>query len=636
MSAAYPDNTGEFAGADFQISLQSPGIIHVLIGTNDDNKGKVLGDVVQPQPVIETEAIYPTHTPTPTNTPLPTATPSPTPTLTPRVNAEIIGIASNPAGTAMRGEPVEIAVTVRNNGSRAMNIPVRLTFPSVDKKPERKSPRVQPGQTGVATFTWKTSNYEPGYHTLWADLLLDGNTTYGDTAAAIGLNLTPLVIAATIADVTVSQASAVVGEAVTIAVAVRNDGRVAANIPVTLHFPSDDKQAETRKPRAEPGETVVVTFTWRTSHYQPGVHTFRVAVPGDERSFTAALVAPTPTAPPAGAGGGVVGAVVAGPVAGASGDFAIAGVSWNPTAPVAGEPVSIRVEVVNRGGQAGNAPVTLHFPAADKQPEGRRPRIGAGQTESATFTWRTGRYAPGVHTFRVETPNASRTFRIALLPPTVDFVVAEIYPPSPSHPIVKGDWVELAAFVRNVGEHGGRAEISLRNLTHHQVMYRRNVSLAAGEGRVVEFTWKTLRYDVGVHELRVEAATSYDVDTSNNYSESAWAEILTHRDITLGFGGNDPLQQAAGATSKPRVRTAPEIPAAIVVLNDAPSAILEQEFAPHQENFSVNALLRRGSSSGADVQGGRMSPFLCAKQRPMAVGLQNRQEQCPGVWAWVS
>ena len=201
---------------------------------------------------------------------------------------------------------------------------------------------------------------------------------------------------------------------------------------------------------------------------------------------------------------------------------------------------------------------------------------------------------------------------------------------------MKGDWVEVAAFVRNVGEHGGRAEISLRNLTHHQVMYRRNVSLAAGEGRVVEFTWKTLRYDVGVHELRVEAATSYDVDTSNNYSESAWAEILTNRDITLGFGGNDPLQQILGTTSKPRVRSAPVVPAAIVVLNDAPSAILEQEFAPHQENFSVNALLRRGSSSGADVQGGRMSPFLCAKQRPMAVGLQNRQEQCPGVWAWVS
>ena len=270
------------------------------------------------------------------------------------------------------------------------------------------------------------------------------------------------------------EASAVVGEAVTIAVAVRNDGRVAANIPVTLHFPSDDKRPETRKPRAGAGRNRRRDFYLAHRQLRTGRPHFRVAVPGDERSFTVALVAPTPTPtasptptpipatpvltptrtvtptpaptpmptptptptpvaqPAAGAGGGVVGAVVAGPVAGASGDFAIAGVSWNPTAPVAGEPVSITVEIINRGGQAGNAPVTLHFPAADKQPEGRRPRIGAGQTGGATFTWRTGRYAPGTHTFRVETPNASRTFRIALLPPTVDFVVAEIYPPNPS------------------------------------------------------------------------------------------------------------------------------------------------------------------------------------------------------------
>ena len=335
----------------------------------------------------------------------------------------------------------------------------------------------------------------------------------------------------------------------------------------------------------------------------------------------------------------MVGPAVAAPVAGASGDFAIAGVSWNPAAPVAGEPVSITVEIVNRGGLAGNAPVTLHFPDADKQPESRRPRIGAGRTVSATFTWRTGRYAPGTHTFRVEIPGASRTFNIALLPPKVDFVVQEIYPPSPAHPIVKGDWVEVAAFVRNAGQYAGRATVTLRNLTHRRVMYRQNVSLAAGEGRVVEFTWKTLRYDVGVHELRVEATTSYDVDTSNNYSESAWAEILTNRDITLGFRANDPLQQIAGETAKPRIRAAPEVPTGIAVLNDGPLAIVERGFEPLQETFSLNPPVQSGSLYGFDSDLGpqdyRMSPFLCTQQQQPTGWVQTHEEQCPGVWALV-
>ena len=353
------------------VLASADGAVFVLMGTTDPHKGKVVGQVATPQPVIDTPAI-PTHTPIPTNTITPTPTRTPTPT--PRVDAEIVGIASSPNGQAMQGERVEIAVTVRNNGSRAMNIPVRLTFPSVDKKPERKSPRVQPGQTGVATFTWKTSDYEPGDYALTADLLLDGNTTYGDTAATVGLRLTPLVIAATIADVTVSQASAVVGEAVTIAVAVRNDGRVAANIPVTLHFPSDDKQAETRKPWADPGETVVVTFTWRTSRYEPGSHAFRVAVPGAERRFTAALVAPTPRV-----------------------DVEIVGIASNPNG---------HGDAGRTGGDCGygkeqrqpcyaNIPVRLTFPSVDKKPERKSPKVPAGGTGVATFTWRTSNYEPG-------------------------------------------------------------------------------------------------------------------------------------------------------------------------------------------------------------------------------------------------
>ena len=61
------------------------GVVFALIGTNDQNKGKVVGQVATPQPVINTPAIYPSPTPTPTLTPTPTPTPTnaPTPTATP-------------------------------------------------------------------------------------------------------------------------------------------------------------------------------------------------------------------------------------------------------------------------------------------------------------------------------------------------------------------------------------------------------------------------------------------------------------------------------------------------------------------------------------------------------------------------
>ena len=67
------------------VLASADGTVFVLMGTNDPTKGKIVGQVTTPQPVIDTPAIYPTATPTPTPTATPTATatPTPTPTATP-------------------------------------------------------------------------------------------------------------------------------------------------------------------------------------------------------------------------------------------------------------------------------------------------------------------------------------------------------------------------------------------------------------------------------------------------------------------------------------------------------------------------------------------------------------------------
>ena len=543
-------------------------------------------------------------------------------------NVALVGMGTYPHETAMVGEPVEVWIDVRNDGPVAVRVPVRLTFPSASKRPEVRSPRVAPGETARVWFEWKTSNYEPGIHTLRAAILLDGNLTLGRTTGAIRFALTPLVINATIVDVAVNPEEPRVGEPVTITVTVRNDGRIAANIPVTLLFPSNEKEPETRRPRVEPGAVGSISFTWRTSRYEPGIHSFLVEVPGDPPSsqrFEIELLPPIVDVAIVGMGSDPsetavqgqevkiwVDVINNGPSALSvpvqlsfpSGDkqperkssriepgeiarieftwktsnydpgthtltatllaeyniteldtsatiqirlvtaqliASIVEISWNPDSPVVGEPVRITVTVRNDGIVAANVPVTLYFPSGDKQPETRRPRVAPGAVGSADFTWRTSRYEPGDHVFRVQIPGMGgtvRTFEIELRPPEVDFAIAGFEAPDPLHPIVKGDWVEMTVVVQNQGPYAGRGTVYLLNSASLDTMYEQGASLEPGESREVEFTWKTLRYPVGGYELLARVDAEYDTDPDNDESDRVHVHLLTDRDITVGFGNN--------------------------------------------------------------------------------------------------
>ena len=596
------------------------------------------------------------------------------------VNVSVVGIGADPADTAVRGEVVEIWVAVRNDGAVATRVPVELAFPSYDKKPERKSLRIAPGQTARATFTWKTGNYEPGLHVLRAELLLEDNLASGATSAELQFRINPPVTRATILNISTAPDTPVVGEAVAVTVLVRNDAAISASISVTLHFPAADKQPETRSPQIPPGATATATFTWRTGDYLPGQHHFRVEVPSTapaDRRFAVQLrpvpinvsivgigadpaesavrgervkiwvavrndgavatrvpvelafpsydkkperkslrIAPGQTArvtftwktanyepgphtlvaallsednitagdrsaqlqflltapakgTPAGArAGGGGGAVTGGgvgvtpapklPVPSPGTPSRIVAIEARPRSTVVGEPVTITVEVSNDGPAVASIPITLHFPSADKRPETRRPRVAPGTTRTATFIWRTSRYAPGRHHFRVEVGAGAlsrRSFTVELLPPAADFAVVDIYPPSVAHPVVKGDWVEVAALVRNLGPHGGRSAIHLYNETERKVMYRKNLSLAPGESEIVGFTWKTLRYTEGENEIFILSNAAYDENQDNDRSPTAMVNILTNRDITVGFGSGDLPDTTADTTSVPTLRT---------------------------------------------------------------------------------
>ena len=343
---------------------------------------------------------------------------------------------SSPADTAMVGELVEVWIEVRNDGPAAMNVPVRLTVPSADKRPEIKSARVGPGETAKVTFQWKTSDYDAGIHTLGAAVLLDNNVTVGQTTKELRFTLTPLAVSATILGIKVTPETPRVGEPVTITVAVRNDGPVAANIPVTLRFPSEDKQPESRRPRVEPGATGTASFTWNTGRYPPGSHLFVVEAASDppaQSPFTIELLPPLVNA-------------------------AIVGMGTDPAdTAMVGEAVEVWIEVRNDGPAAMNVPVRLTFPSVDKRPETRSPRVGPGETARVSFQWKTSDYDAGIHTLgaavlldnNVTVGQTTEELRFTLTPLAVSATILGIKV-APEAPRV-GEPVTITVTVRNDG-----------------------------------------------------------------------------------------------------------------------------------------------------------------------------------------
>ena len=261
-----------------------------------------------------------------------------------------------------------------------------MTFPSADKAPERRSPRILPGETTTVQFTWNTRNYEPGRHSLSASLTGSGNITDGSTAAEVQLLLTPPEIAATIESITTYPFSARVGDSVEITIVVRNDGPISAYIPITIYYLSSDRQPETRSPFTQPGSTSVASFRWRTSNFEPGEHIFRVAIQAQNgsgpvvsaRTFAVELLPPEV-------------------------DFAV--LEFSPpdadTPLERGEWVDIQVKLRNLGRYAGRGSILLNDLTADKTLYSRDVSLDPGESRVVTFVWKTLRHTLGEHRLQV-------------------------------------------------------------------------------------------------------------------------------------------------------------------------------------------------------------------------------------------
>ena len=297
-------------------------------------------------------------------------------------DAEIVSATSDPIATAVRGQPVEISVEVRNNGRGATNVPIELTFPSKDKSPETRSPYTAAGSSEKVVFTWRTGDYATGDHTLHLRLAGIGNVTDGDTFADVQIRLILPPFEVTLVDIATSPSAPMVGTPVEISIGVHNGGPVGVSAPIELHFPSPDKQPETRRPYVRAGETKYATFTWRTTRYEPGSHTFRVVV-GDAESSGSQNISRT------------FDIHLLPPVA----DFAVDEIrAVELDRPfVQGDWISVTARVRNLGPATGRGIVALRDLTHDADMYERTVTLEADEARTVEFTWKTLRYGPGDH-----------------------------------------------------------------------------------------------------------------------------------------------------------------------------------------------------------------------------------------------
>ncbi len=398
------------------------------------------------------------------------------------IDAEIVRINASPTETAMQGEEVAIEVEVQNNGPAAVNVPVTLHFPSETKDPETDHAPTPAKSTGTASFTWKTTNYSVGEHTLTATVPDQHNIASGEISMELPFRVSPLVVTAAIVDVLVYPTAPMAGEPVSIAVTVRNDGPVATTIPVTLHFPPGGRQPDSRRPRLDPGEIRTVVFEWLTGNYQPGTHRFLVevaAIDTPQRRFTIELL----------------------PIVE---NVALVGMGTYPeeTAMV-GEPVEVWIDVRNDGPVALNVPVRLTFPSASKRPEVRSHRVGPGETVRVWFEWKTSNYEPGVHTLRaailldsnITLRRTTDEFRFALTPLVIAATIVDVTV-SPEEPRV-GEPVSITVTLRNDGRIAANIPITLHFPPGGRQPDSRKHRLDPGETGTVVFEWLTGKLSAG-------------------------------------------------------------------------------------------------------------------------------------------
>ena len=244
--------------SDQTVNVISLADITVLIGENDARRGQTGGALAAPGFDADYAQMPPPEAPE--NDPPPPFS--------------IVSATSSPAAGAVPGQAVSILVKVQNNGPRARRIPIILHFPATGKQPEYRSPRVEPDAIGTATFTWRTTRYQPGNYTF--------RVVVGEPGSSVSQTLElillppPVDLAVGRVEIVRHDRHFVQGEWVEITALVHNRGIWPGRATITLRDLTNLADLYSKPVSLQTGESKLITFTWKTLRYAPGQRQLQV------------------------------------------------------------------------------------------------------------------------------------------------------------------------------------------------------------------------------------------------------------------------------------------------------------------------------------------------------------------------
>jgi len=345
-----------------------------------------------------------------------------------------------------------------------------------------------------------------------------------------------------------------VGDTVTLAVTVKNQGSGLADLSHVAYYVDDTFQTSTSVCQIGAGATATKTFTWTAL---PGPHTFRAVadsnsgVSESNESNNEKTLAISVSAP----------------------DLIIQDITWSPASPSVGNSVTFTFTIKNQGSMKAGYSYVAYYVDGSSRGYHDVPDIEAGANVTMSFTW-TGQ--ADSHIFRVvadmenhvpET-NESNNDKVITLPPP-DLIIESInwLPANPS----ANTTVTFTATIRNQGS-GKSEQFQVAYYIDETRQFSDYVkSIEAGTAATQTFTWTS---QAGSHTVKAVADTENRVpEGSENNNEKAVAfSVLTPSPVT-------PIPVTAPAPAQePVPATAPSpAPATASVPTPAPSAGVKKQ-----------------------------------------------------------
>ena len=317
-----------------------------------------------------------------------------------------------------------------------------------------------------------------------------------------------------IAGVTTTKNNPVTGETITINVFVQNQGTTTETFTVSVDY--DGVSIGNTSVTLTSGATTTETFIWDTTGVSAGLYTMKAdasVVPGETDIADNTFLVPIQILPAL------------------FHDIAVNSVTPSKIFVVAGETISVDVEVENQGDYTETFTVDVYYDG--NSIDSLTATLTAGTSQTLTFSWDTTNVPKGVYTLKAAAavvPNEIETFDntfTSIVQVTVavhDTAIAFVIPVQ----TVVGQGLDVTIAVEVINQGDFTETFDLTVYANATLIQTKTINLESKYNMLVTFTWNTQaaaigNYTIGAHATPVPGET----DTADNTLIDGWVLIHT-------------------------------------------------------------------------------------------------------------